>query len=407
MPAIPIAIFALTYVLIASRRLRWLPIGRPAGALLGAVLMVAAGALTPEQSYAAIDHDTIALLLGMMLITAYLERAGVIEATATVILAACRTGVSLLVALAGVAAVMSAFLVNDTVCLFLTPVVVATCRRGGLPMGPYLVALATSANIGSAATLVGNPQNMLIGSASGLPFARFLAVAAPGALAGLVVNTLLLWWMYRRQLPGRLAAAAEPAVMDRKRAIVAGAVTVAVIAGFFAGLHLGYCALTGVAALLLAERTDPRDVFARVDWTLLLFFASLFVVVAGFASTGVVDAAWDAIAPAMRLDDPAGVATFVALVTVGSNLVSNVPLVMLANPHVPALGGGDAAWVLLAFASTVAGNLTLVGSVANIIVAEGAKDHYTLGFREYLRFGVPSTILVLLVGAPVILWFAG
>ncbi len=424
------AIFVLTYALIAARRLAWLPIGRPAGALLGAVLMVGCGVLTPEESYRAIDHDTLVLLLGMMLIAAYLDLEGFFDVVVGAALRWCGTPWNLLAAVALLAGGLSAFLVNDPVCLFMTPIVVAVCARAGLPMGPYLIALATSANIGSAATLVGNPQNMIVGSLSKLPFAGFLAVSGPAALAGLLVNLALLRLYYRRRLPATFAPGREPdptvpapadgaaaagaeaaraapgllAPRPRGRVGLVLGVLAAVVLGFFAGLHLGYTTLAGALALIVLDRREPREAFARVDWSLLLFFCGLFVVVAGFAHTGWVDLAWRHLAPRLDLGAPAGVGLFAGFVTVGSNLVSNVPLVLLTGPGLEALGGPSPrlGWALLAFVSTVAGNLTLVGSVANIIVAEGAKDHYTLGFFEYLRFGAVSTVVVLAAGVPLI-----
>jgi Na+/H+ antiporter NhaD/arsenite permease-like protein len=397
------AIFALTYLLIASRRLRALPIGRPAGALLGAVLMVAVGALTPDQAYQAVDHDTIVLLLGMMMMTAYLADAAFFDVLASKVLAWVRTPWQLMVAVSLVSGVLSALLVNDTVCLFMTPVVVALCTRAGLPLGPYLIVLATSANIGSAATLVGNPQNMIIGHASEIPFVEFLAHSGAAALAGLALNLGLAWLYYGRRLPAKLdePAGGQEAHGSAQLAQVL-AVVAAVVAGFFGGLHLGFTTLAGVVVLIVIRHRDPREVFARVDWPLLVFFCSLFVVVAGLASTGLVERVWAGAAPHMALDDPAGVALFTVVTTLGSNLVSNVPYVLLVGPHLADLGSEELGWLLLAFVSTVAGNLTLIGSVANIIVAEGARSQYSLGFREYLRFGLVSTALVLAAGVAVI-----
>jgi len=154
--------------------------------------------------------------------------------------------------------------------------------------------------------------------------------------------------------------------------------------------------------LVVADRRDPRDVFSRVDWSLLLFFCCLFIVVAGLAKTGIIERTWRISAPYFVLSETSGLASFSALVTFGSNLISNVPMVMLTGPHLHELGSVDLGWVLLAFVSTIAGNFTLLGSVANIIVAERAREVYSLGFREYLRFGLPSTILVLAVGVSVI-----
>jgi Na+/H+ antiporter NhaD/arsenite permease-like protein len=403
--AIAVAIFAVTYVLIAARRLHLLPIGRPAGALLGAVLMVALGVLTPAESFAAVDDGTIVLLLGMMLVTAYLDAAAFFDRVVGLLLRTCRTPWGLLVVVAVAAALLSAFLVNDAVCLFLTPVVVAACARARLPMGPYLIALATSANIGSAATLVGNPQNMIIGGLSGLGFVPFLARSGAAALAGLVVNVALLRAYYGRALPATLPTLEPLEVPPATRGLARASVVLAgVVVGFFAGGHLGYTALAGAVALIVLERQEPRAAFARVDWALLVFFCALFVVVRGLASTGVVEAVWDRGAGRLDLSTPAGAGLFSALVALGSNVVSNVPLVLLAGPHVARLPGPQAelGWLILAFASTVAGNLTLIGSVANIIVAEGAKDRYTLGFFEYLRFGAVSTVLVLAAGVPVL-----
>jgi Na+/H+ antiporter NhaD/arsenite permease-like protein len=400
-----VAIFCVTYVLIATRRLGLLPIGRPAGALLGAVLMVATGALTPRESYAAVDHDTIVLLFGMMLLTAYLARAGFFEWAAGALLAVCRTPLQILFLLVLIAGGLSAFLVNDTVCIFLTPVVVALCVQAKLPLGPYLIALATSANIGSALTLVGNPQNMLVGSFSGYDFTAYLVRSGPAVVAGLAINSILLWLYYRRRLPAAIEGAPpRPVVVNRRRLGLAIAVTVGIVAGFFANLPigLGYTALAGVLVLVIVDREEPTEIFARVDWRLLVLFSCLFIVVRGFAKTGIVDAAWDAAAPHMNFGNPIGLAWFSGLMTAGSNLVSNVPMVLLTGPYLEKLGSAELGWVLVGFVTTVAGNLTILGSVANIIVAEGAKSHYTLGFVEYLRFGLVSTTLVLLAGVPLV-----
>ncbi len=397
------AVFLFTYLLIASRRLNILPIGRPAGALLGAVLMVLLGALAPEESYRAIDHDTIVLLFGTMTITVYLERSGFFEWLAGRMISFCATPVSLLWATVLLSGMLSALLVNDTVCFFLTPVIVSACRSACLPMGPYLIALATSANIGSAATLVGNPQNMIIGSLTGFPFAGFLAHASPAAAVGLIINGLLLWAYYARTFRGcDLKTVPSTGKVDRVRLGVCLMVTGGVIAGFFAGFHLGYTVLTGVIALVVLDRRDPREVFSRVDWALLLFFCSLFIVVAGFAKTGIVEQTWRESAPFLTLSKTSGLALFSVLITLGSNLISNVPMVLLTVPHLHELGSTNFGWVLLAYVSTVAGNFTLIGSVANIIVAETARKDYPLGFLEYLRFGLPSTILTTAAGVIVI-----
>jgi Na+/H+ antiporter NhaD/arsenite permease-like protein len=401
-------VFGLTYALIVTRRLRWLPIGRSAGALLGAVLMVAVGALTPAQSYAAVDHDTIVLLLGMMLVTAYLDRGGFFARAADRLVAWCRTPTRLLLGLSFVSATLSGLLVNDTVCLFMTPLVVRLCLQYRLPLGPFLIAVATSANVGSAGTLVGNPQNMLIGSLSGISFARFALLALPGVAVGWTVNAVLLWVYFGRRLPhGDLPLAEHHTPpQDWPPSWLCGAILLGLAGGFLGGLHLGYTALAGALVFVVLDRDQPTKAFERVDWQLLVFFCGLFVVVAALERTGVVGQVWQSLAPHMMLDGAGGLAGFTAAMTIGANTVSNVPLVLLVGPQLEQLGGDPAVgWVLLAFVTTVAGNLTLIGSVANIIVAEGAREHYELGFWEYLKFGAVSTTVTLALGVPLLAWW--
>ncbi|HPI76743.1 MAG TPA: SLC13 family permease [bacterium] len=398
-----ILIFILTYTLIAGRRLVALPIGRPAGALLGALLMVVFGALSPEESYRAVDADTILLLFSMMLLSGYLGKSGVFSSIFSALLRVCRLPEGLLYAIAALSASLSAFLVNDTVCLMMTPIVVSICSRHKLPMGPYLIALATSANIGSAATLVGNPQNMIIGSMSDYGFARFMAVSGPAALAGMIVNIALLKVYFARRLPRAFTEdVGFESTINLKRPPFSVLVFVAVAACFLSGTHMGYTALAGAVLIMLRERKEPTEALGGVDWTLLLFFAALFVVVEGLASTGVVEKSWDAFSYALRTDTPSGMTMFAVFMTVGSNLVSNVPMVLLTGSHIEGFGSPDRAWALLAYTATVAGNLTLLGSVANIIVAEQSKKSYNLGFFEYLKFGAVSTALAMTAGVIVI-----
>ena len=193
-------IFGITYVLISGRQIRILPLNRPAAALLGAVLMVSTGVMSPERAYRAVNYDTIVLLLGMMLVSAYLYLAHFFEWAAAVVLEFSRTPQRLLLYLSLTSGILSALLVNDTVCLMLTPLVIAVIRRGKLPLLPYLIALATSANIGSVATLVGNPQNMIIGHFSHIPFSQFSRWLAPAAIAGLAINFVILRFGFRDAL---------------------------------------------------------------------------------------------------------------------------------------------------------------------------------------------------------------
>ncbi|HOY60791.1 MAG TPA: SLC13 family permease, partial [Verrucomicrobiota bacterium] len=286
-----IAIFALTYLLISGRRLKILPLNRPASALLGTVLMVVAGVLTPEEVYRAVDYDTLVLLLGMMLISSYLFLAGFFDWAADRVLTFARTPQRMLLYLIVASGVLSALLVNDTVCLMLTPLVVAVMVRGGLPLPPYLLALAMSANIGSAATLVGNPQNMIIGGLSGIPFARFSLAMLPAAAVGLAIEyAVLRIGFYRVLRAARIQRPAGPAPqLDRRLFGLSCLVLGCTFAGFLAGLNLAWTALAGGALIMVLARRDTHEVLKLVDWHLLVFFAALFVVVEALNATGLPD----------------------------------------------------------------------------------------------------------------------
>ncbi len=387
-------------MLISGRRLRWLPLGRPAAALLGTVLMVATGVMTPEAVYRAVDWDTIVLLLGMGLISAFLDVAGFFQWLADSILRRARTPDRLLAAVVGLSGGLSALLVNDTVCLMLTPFVVVLVTRGGLPVVPYLLALAMGANVGSVATLVGNPQNMIIGTRSGIGFAAFLARLGPVAVLGLVLVFLLLRHGFRREMAGvvlRPVPADRPAVDGRLLRWALG-VLAGVVIGFFAGLSLAWTALGGAVVLLVVAGRDTHAMLAKVDWSLLLFFAGLFVVVQGFNSTGLPGQVFGWVRPWMG-DTPGRQAwTFAGFAVVGSNVFSNVPFVLVAGEWMGRFADPERMWQVLALATTLAGNLTILGSVANIIVLETAREHATVGFREYLRHGVPVTVVTLVAG---------
>jgi Na+/H+ antiporter NhaD/arsenite permease-like protein len=385
-----VAVFALTYLLIVKRSMRLVPLGRAAGALLGAVLMTLGGVLSPKEAYAAIDPETIALLFGMMTIAAYLAEARVLEVCAAAFTAAAPSPRAALAFTSIAAGVLSALLVNDTVCLFATPIVVLYCRRSNLPVAPFLMAVATSSNLGSIGTLVGNPQIMLIGARSGIGFGAYFATMAPIAAALLAVNTALLVAWYGRSLPRVVQKlASEPIAYDRVAAKGGVLCLVAVFVAFFLGADMAWTSLAGAVALLWLRVRDPAEIFARVDWKLLVFFAGLFVVTKGLDSTGL-SATWTA----ALYESP----WYVPWIVVGSNVFSNVPMVLLAGPHAAAAAATPAAaehaWLTLALVSTTAGNLTLVGSAANIIVAEQAE----LPFLAHLRFGVVTTLLTTALG---------
>ena len=401
-----VTIFAGTYLLISARRLKVLPLNRPAAAMLGTVLMVGSGVLTPEQAYRAVDYDTLILLLGMMLISAYLSLAGFFDWAADWILRHARTPQRLLLWLGLASGLLSAVLVNDTICLMLTPLVVAVIVRGRLPLPPYLLALAMSANLGSVATLVGNPQNMIIGSLSGMKFAGFTKSLALPALAGLAIQYAVLRFGFRREL-GRVTIApvdSPPRALDRRLVRLALVTMGLVFAGFLAGFNLAWTALAGGALLMVLARRDTHEVLKLVDWHLLVFFAALFVVVEGVNRTGLPDQVYGQLRGWFGTSATAQGWNLAWLSALGSNVFSNVPFILIAGKWLPNFSQPDLMWKVLALSTTFAGNFTLLGSVANLIVVESARGHCQIGFWDYAKFGMPITVLSIAVGMMLLLW---
>ena len=399
------AIFAITYVLISGRQLKILPLNRPAAALLGAVLMIATGVMTPERAYRAINYDTLVLLLGMMLISAYLDLAHFFEWAAELVRNFSRTPAHLLLYVTLTSGTLSALLVNDTVCLMLTPLVVAVIRRGKLPFLPYLVALATSANIGSVATLVGNPQNMIIGHFSHISFPEFSRSLLPAAAVGLAINFFILRFGFRKILRVTAIDRADypaPKLESGLFALVC-VVLVSIFGGFLAGLNLAWTAMAGAALVMVLARRDTHGVLKLVDWHLLLFFAALFIVVDGLSDTGLPAAIYSRLQPIFGSSAPAQAWNLTWFSVVGSNVFSNVPFVLVAGNWIARFAEPALMWKVLALSTTFGGNLTIVGSVANMIVVESARDHIQVGFWDYARFGIPITILTTAAGVTVLL----
>lgn len=396
-----VAVFVVTYVVIAVPGVARLGLDRPAAALCGAVAMVVLGGLGLDDALYAIDLHVLVLLIGVLVIAAYLHEARFFRWAAYQVLTRARSARSLLVGLAVVTAALSALLVNDTVCLVMTPLVVAVAVEARLPVLPYLLALATSSNLGGVITFSGNPQNMLIGAAAGghPGFAGYLLLTLPAGIACVAANTGALLWMFRRELPrGPLVERTPPRPALDRRLTAKGLVALAAFAVMaLAGVELAGAAITAAAALILVAGVPPRRALGAVDWPLLVFFAGLFVVVAGLRATGVIADVFDRLAPVIARGDALGDAAFIALVVIGSNLVSNVPLAVIAVSWVPSMPDPTWGYVMLAVASTLAGNLTILGSVANVIVLEGAGPRGEIGFFRFMRYGAVLTVLSLIV----------
>jgi len=401
-----LVVFAVCYSAIAAGRVPGLSLDRPTAALAGAVLMVAAGVISPRDAAQAVNGDTIGLLLGMMILAELLAEAGFFRWAGWRVVTAARTPRALLWGLTFAAGGLAALLVNDTVCVMMTPLVLALVDEAELPPLPYLLAVAFGANAGSAATLVGNPQNVIVGALSGISFSRFtLALALPAA-AALCVVALLLQLLFRRDLPHRRLAPAHavPPTLDGpllRRALLG--LTLAVL-GFLGGLPLAWTALAAATLALALAPRSPRTVLARLDWPLLVFFAGLFVVVAGVGRSGLAEWIYDrAVAPALGVGTSRQAIVFSGFATLASQLVSNVPFVLLAGSWIPNTADPDLMWLATALSSTLAGNLTIVGSVANIIVLELAGERGRIGFWRFLAYGLPVTALTLVVSLALLL----
>lgn len=399
-------IFGVTYCGIAVGGVPGLTLDRTGIALLGAIAMVAAGVLPLTSAMSSIDAPTLLLLFGLMLVSAQLRLSGFYRRSALALGGLTAHPRCFLLLLMGVSGALSAVLVNDIVCLAFTPVLTMAVLRARLNPMPYLIGLACASNIGSAATLIGNPQNMLIGQVGQLDFGRFLVWCGVPSLLALAAAYGILQWIYRGNLGGGREASgvgvqalnpeprtlgAEP--LESRWQMWKGLLVAGVVMGlFFTRVPREITALTAGGVLLCSRRMDVRRLLGLIDWSLIMLFCGLFVVIAGIETTGAPEQllAWLS-RQGVSLANP------YALTGVGvllSNLVSNVPAVMLLVRFLN--GAQPEAWYVLALASTFAGNLITIGSIANLIVIEQARGlGVTLTFREHARSGIPVTLVSL------------
>ena len=391
-------IFAASYLALAIGKVPGLSIDRAGIALVGACLMVASGALPLEDAYRAVDLDTITLLLGMMIVVANLRLSGFFALATIWVARRAHRPLLLLAAIIAVSGVFSAFLVNDAICLVLAPLVLdLTLALKRRPL-PYLLAVAMASNVGSVATITGNPQNMLIGSFSHIPYAQFAAALTPVAAVGLLLTLGLIALAHRAEFTTRAELHAATPRLHANRTLMLRALlaVAAVIALFFAGQPPAKAAVIIGALLLLTRQVKSRRIYAEIDWSLLLMFAGLFIIVAGAQRQLLTPAIIRQVA-ALHLSSVPVLSVVTAAL---SNLVSNVPAVLVLHPFVGALPDQAKAWIVIAMASTLAGNFTVLGSIANLIVVEkAARRGVSITFRDYFRVGAPLTVLTIGVGA--------
>ncbi|XP_027358802.1 silicon efflux transporter LSI3-like isoform X2 [Abrus precatorius] len=508
--------FAIFWVLAVFPAVPFLPIGRTAGSLLGALLMVAFQVLSPDQAYEAIDLPILGLLFGTMVVSVYLERADMFKYIGKLLSWKSRGAKDLLCRICLISAVSSALFTNDTSCVVLTEFILKIAKQHNLPPHPLLLALATSANIGSAATPIGNPQNLVIAVQGKISFGKFLFGVLPAMVVGVVVNALILMIMYWRVLsiqkdeedPVADFEAEEevnshqfsPATMShynsfnsqewnaridsfnihnsprvqslRNRSMASDGeidrvlsnridsarnsnaskegtndvppqtkeetnptrtdaidyiskklryvlwkscvyiITLGMLVAMLLGLNMSWTAIAAALALVVLDFKDAMPSLEKVSYSLLIFFCGMFITVDGFNKTGIPGALWDIMEPYSRVDRASGVAILALVILVLSNVASNVPTVLLLGGPVAASAAAISkedekkAWLILAWTSTVAGNLSLLGSAANLIVCEQARRApniaYTLTFWSHLKFGLPSTLIITAIGLALI-----
>jgi Na+/H+ antiporter NhaD/arsenite permease-like protein len=391
-----ILILLAVYLVLAIGRLPGFRVDRTGACIIGATLMIALGVLTLDEAYAAINYDTIILLFGVMIVVANLRLSGFFAAVAEWVVEHANRPIVLLAAIVFVSGFFSAFFVNDTMCLVLAPLVLEITQQLRRNPVPYLLAVAMASNVGSVATITGNPQNMMIGSFSGIHYRTFAAELAPVALVGLLLTVAVIGVIYRREFRLQDKVTLEPRQVRVNRGLLwkSLAASAGMIVFFFAGWPVPKVALLTGALLLVTRRLKPERIYREIDWSLLVLFIGLFIVVAGVEKTSL-PADLFAAAQRFHLERTAPLSVFAALL---SNLVSNVPAVLVFKPMIAQLADPMRAWLTLAMATTLGGNLTILGSVANLIVVQRARHEAPIGFWEYFKVGAPLTVLTIAVG---------
>lgn len=399
-------IFIITYLGIIFTRLPKINIDRPSAAFFGAVAMIVFGVMSFEEAVKAIDYNTIGLLLGMMIIIATLQLDGFFSLIAEKALSYSKTPSRLLAIIVFVTGIASAFLVNDAVVLLFTPVVIAICRASRLNPVPYLMGEILSSNIGSVMTITGNPQNMLVGISSNISYASFMLHLLPVSIVGLVIVIWMVRLFYRNDFRYGVIISSQEHQFEYQYASMKFSIPIfmGVVVMFFVSklIHLSIpvIALAGASLILIFGRIKPSKIIKNVDWVLLLFFASLFIVVEGAVKVGLMKGIIESkgLNPSL-----AGITALHGVSLFASQIVSNVPFTVMMLPVMKPLSN-DILWLSLASASTLAGNATIIGAMANLIVIESAgTQNVHIRFWEFFKIGMVTTLLTFVVSI-IILW---
>ncbi|HOY30308.1 MAG TPA: SLC13 family permease [Bacteroidales bacterium] len=400
-----LVIFIITYIGIIFTRLPWINIDRPSAAFFGAVAMILFNVLGFQEAVLSIDFNTIALLLGMMIIITTLQLDGFFALIARRTMAYSRTRFRLLVIIVFVTGISSAFMVNDAVVLLFTPVIIALCATYRISPVPYLIAEILTSNAGSAMTITGNPQNMLIGISSGISYGVFLLHLLPVSLISMIIIVYVIRLLYPRTFRDKTLLEMHGNDFDynfKSMRISVPVFLLVVVLFFFSNLfHIGIpvIALLGGSLILIFGKIKPSKVIKEIDWVLLLFFASLFIVVRGIEKTGLMQYL---ISSEPLNADLGGIAVLHGISLIASQIVSNVPFTVAILPLMKTMSS-DLLWITLASASTLAGNATIIGAMANLIVIESAKHHnIKIGFTEFFKAGIITTMLTFILSIGII-----
>jgi len=387
-------IFVFTYLLMAIGQPPLFRIDRTGAAIIGASCMVIFDVLSVYEAYEAIDYKTILILFGMMILIANLRLSGFFNLILNFLVQRIQSPLVLLYLIVFVSGILSAFFINDTVCLIFTPFILDLTRRIKLNPKPYLLALCMSANIGSVATITGNPQNIIIGATSKIPYSTFFIKLFPVALTGLLICALLLHWFYRKDLNFPLNKIPEIRYRYNKPLVIKSSlIAILTMVLFFLNAPMEIVSIGMGSFLLITRRIKPEKVYNFIDFRLLILFIGLFIVIKGFEKSVLFNELIDRFR--LLVTTPLSLVFSCVLL---SNIVSNVPAVLIFKPLITNWFNTEKAWLYLAMASTFAGNLTILGSIANIIVIEGASSKVKIGFLEYLKIGLPLTVLSILAG---------
>lgn len=395
---IGLIIFIITYIGIIFTRLPKVNIDRPSAAFTGAVAMIVFGIISFDNAIKAIDFNTITLLLGMMIIVSTLKFEGFFSLIASKTISYSHSRNKLLIIIVFITGIASAFLVNDAVVLLFTPIIISICRKTNLNPIPYLIAEILSSNIGSTMTITGNPQNMLIGISSNISYLDFLIKLLPISIIGMIIIVFIVKLFYRKHFNDKSILEFETDYKyDFKKMRISVLIFLLVIIGFFFGkilsLSIPIIALIGASLILLFGKAKPSSVIKDVDWVLLLFFASLFILVSSIQSLGLLDSFIN-----IELNENlSSIIGLHSLSLVMSQILSNVPYTVLMTPLMDVLNNENL-WLALASSATLAGNATIIGAMANLIVIESAeKENVKISFWEFFKIGIITTLITLIL----------